>query len=64
MFVGKARGLPYSGAPERYALALPANLRLGWKGFPGTNTQAYYKNPQITAVKTYEIGHSGCNHNI
>ncbi len=28
----------------RYALVLPANIRLGWKGLPGTNTQAYYEN--------------------
>jgi hypothetical protein len=26
-------------------LALSANIRLGWKGLPGTNTLAYYKNP-------------------
>jgi hypothetical protein len=25
------------------ALALRANIRLGWKGFPETNTLAYYK---------------------
>jgi hypothetical protein len=27
------------------ALALPANIRLGRKGLPGTNTLAYYENP-------------------
>ena len=27
-----------------YNLALPANIRLGWKGLPGTNTLAHYKN--------------------
>ncbi len=27
------------------ALALPSNIRLGWKGFPRTNTLAYYENP-------------------
>jgi len=27
------------------APALLANIRLGWKGLPGTNTLAYYKNP-------------------
>jgi hypothetical protein len=26
-------------------LASPENTRLGWKGFPGTNTLAYYENP-------------------
>jgi hypothetical protein len=25
-------------------LALPTNIRLGWKGLPGTNTLAYYEN--------------------
>ena len=27
------------------ALALVANIRLGWKGLPETNTIAYYENP-------------------
>jgi hypothetical protein len=26
-------------------LALPTNIRLGWKSLPGTNTLAYYENP-------------------
>jgi hypothetical protein len=26
-------------------LALPTNIRLGWKGLPGTSTLAYYENP-------------------
>jgi hypothetical protein len=26
---------------------LPANTRLGWKGLPGTNTLAYYKNQSV-----------------
>ncbi len=29
-------------ASLRKALALPANVRLGWKGLLGTNTLAYY----------------------
>jgi hypothetical protein len=32
-------------------VALPKNNKLGWKGLPGTNTLAYYKNLQITTVK-------------
>ncbi len=28
-----------------WALALPANIRLGRQGLPGTNTLAYYENP-------------------
>jgi len=53
MSVDEARSLPLSGAPERcftwvgfgYASALPANIRLGWKVLPRTNTPAYYENP-------------------
>ncbi len=32
------------GGLLKYALALCANIRLGWKGLPGTNTLAYYEN--------------------
>jgi len=32
------------GALIGRALALLANISLGWKGLPGTNTQAYCKN--------------------
>jgi hypothetical protein len=34
------------------SLALPANIRLGWRGLPGTNTLAYYENPEITVEKS------------
>jgi hypothetical protein len=39
-----------SEAPEKCSiqgrpLALPANIRLGCKGLPGTNTLGYYLNP-------------------
>ncbi len=33
--------------------ALPTNIRLGWKGLPGTNTQAYYENQYIMDVKSF-----------
>jgi len=33
-----------NGASLGQALALSENIRLGWKGLPGTNTLAYYKN--------------------
>jgi hypothetical protein len=33
--------------------ALPTNIRLGWKGLPGTNALAYYKNLLITASKSF-----------
>ena len=29
------------------------NIRLGWKGLPGTNTLAYYKKWEITSVKSF-----------
>jgi len=32
------------GASLRKALALPANISLGWKGLAGTTTLAYHKN--------------------
>ncbi len=48
MFVGKARAYPseaLSGA-SLYGrpLALPLNIRPGWKGLLGTNSLAYYEN--------------------
>jgi hypothetical protein len=33
--------------------ALLQNIRLGWEGLPGTNTQAYYKHFLITAIKSF-----------
>jgi len=46
VFAGKARSLPYSGAPERFFTwvgpALLAKIRLGWKGLSGTNSVDYY----------------------
>jgi hypothetical protein len=35
------------------APALLTNIRLGLIGLPRTNTQAYYKNSEITAVKSF-----------
>ncbi len=43
-----------------YALALPTNNRLGWKGLPGTNALAYYKNSLLTAVKCFITLALGC----
>jgi len=43
-----------SGAPLWYILlALPANIRLGWKSLPGANALAYYENGQLTAQKSF-----------
>jgi hypothetical protein len=55
MFVGKAwSGVEsLSGASFGCALALPANIRLGWKSLPGTNPPAYYENSQLTAIKRF-----------
>ena len=41
------------------ALALPANIRLGWKGLPGTNTLAYYQKAYLTAVKSFITSATG-----
>ncbi len=34
-------------------LALPTNIRLGWKGLPEINALAYYEKSSLTAVKSY-----------
>ncbi len=41
------------GASLRQASALPANIRLSQKGFPGSNILAYYKKLSITVVKSF-----------
>ncbi len=41
------------GASPGLALALPANIRLGWKGLPAINARDYYKNQLLTAVKSF-----------
>jgi hypothetical protein len=53
MFADKVGAYP-SKAHFRI-LALSTNIRLGWRGLPGTNTLAYYDNPQITAVKSFTV---------
>ncbi len=63
MFASKAEACP-SEAPFRcstlgFALALPANIRLGWKGLPRANTLAYCGNPYITAVKSFIVQAAG-----
>jgi hypothetical protein len=46
MFAAKAGANPrlenLKIASHRQVLAITANIRLGWKGLPGTNTLAYY----------------------
>jgi hypothetical protein len=35
------------------ALALSTNISIGWKGLPGTNPIAYYKELQIMDIKRF-----------
>ncbi len=51
MSLGKDRSVPECGAPERYFTRLLTNIRLGWKGLPGTNTIAYYKYLEVKDIK-------------
>jgi hypothetical protein len=48
MCVGKATAYlseaPFSCSTLGQALVLPTNIRLGWKGLPGTSTLAYYEH--------------------
>ncbi len=44
----------------RGLLALAANIRLGWKGLPGTDALAYYGKAYLTAVKSYLKLFIGC----
>jgi hypothetical protein len=34
-------------------LAIPANIRSGWKSLLGANTLAYYEQSSITALKSF-----------
>ncbi len=43
-----------SGAPfYRRLLALPANIKLGWKGLPLANVLAFYEKSSLTAIKSF-----------
>jgi hypothetical protein len=57
MFVGKASSLhcvePLKGALLGFAPGLPANIRLGWKGLPGTNILVSYEDSELMAVKKF-----------
>ncbi len=35
-------------------LALATNIRLDWKGLPGTNSLTYYEHLEITDVKSFK----------
>jgi hypothetical protein len=55
MFAGKARVYQREAPLKCRLLASPTNIRLSWKGLPGTNTLAYYKNPLITVIKSFIV---------
>jgi hypothetical protein len=42
-------------------LASVTDIRIGWRGLPGTNTVAYYENTSITNVKSFIIFSPGPN---
>jgi hypothetical protein len=69
MFAGNAAAFPrvehLKCAPVLgMLLALPKNIRLGWRGLPGTNTPAYYDHSQITASKSLKNGPCQIVHSI
>jgi hypothetical protein len=43
------------GVSFGYAPALPANIRLDWRGLPRTNTPTYYEIPFTTAIKSFIV---------
>ncbi len=58
VFTSKARALlewnTFQGLyTKSIPLDLPANIRLGWKSLPGTNTISHYEDPWIIAVKCF-----------
>ncbi len=55
-FVDKARSLSLSGTPDRKSPSSLANIRLGWKGLPSTNTLTDFVS--CGRKKCYTFGHS------
>jgi hypothetical protein len=51
MFSGKAGTFRCSILGQ--AVALPANIRPGWKGLPGTKPLGYYEKVELTAIKCF-----------
>jgi hypothetical protein len=43
-----------SESPSNLLGSLLKNIRLGWKGLPGTNAQAYFKHSQIKKFITLD----------
>ena len=40
-------------------MALPTNIRLGWKSLPGKNALAHYEKSQLMAIKSFIIFATG-----
>jgi hypothetical protein len=54
MLAGKTGA--YQSAPlKRRPLALPTNIRLGWKGLPGTNTNKLLKSVNYDRKKSFIV---------
>jgi len=52
IFASKARDYLREAHFRYSTLDLPTNIRLGWKGLPGTNILPRYEDLQITGVKS------------
>jgi hypothetical protein len=52
---------PLKDASLSPAMAFVTNIRIGWRGLPGTNAVAYYENTSITNVKSFIIFCPGPN---
>ncbi len=48
------------GASLGKAMALMANIGLGWKGLPGINTPAYHESSKITDKQCFITLGPGC----
>jgi hypothetical protein len=60
LYIGKMKNYFFHinsvGSERCFTPGFLANIRLGLKGLPGTNSKAYYEHSKITAVKLcYDI---------
>ncbi len=51
----------FKGTSVGCSLALLANVRLGWKGLPGTNALAYFASSSATEKKVFVTLEPGAN---
>jgi hypothetical protein len=56
MFAVKVGAYPREAPLRCSTIALPANIRLSWKGLPWTNVLAYYEVITYGHKKFYNIG--------